>query len=64
VYAGQWAITAITFKSSTMAMSFYIPNILLVIIATMKWQEAHNAERNLFPKVSGVINFDGILLTL
>jgi hypothetical protein len=30
----------------------------------MKWQEAHNAERNLFPKVSGVITFDGILLTL
>jgi hypothetical protein len=63
VYAGQWAITAITFKSSTMGISFYIPNIL-VIIATMKWQEAHNAERNLFPKVSGIITFDGILLTL
>jgi hypothetical protein len=47
-----------------MAMSFYIPNMLLMIIATMKWQEAHNAERNLFPKVSGVITFDGIVLTL
>jgi hypothetical protein len=35
-----------------------------MIIVTMKWQEAHNAERTLFSKVSGVIAFDVIVLTL